>query len=86
MILQRKIDIGGQIASKCDIKAIARDFSQRLSGGDDYHEIAARQAADRAAADAIWQVEKARRAAMKPAEWALLKPAFQDPINDPKGD
>jgi hypothetical protein len=33
-----------------------------------------------------WQTEKARRAAMKPAEWALLKPALQDPINDPRGD
>jgi len=86
MILQRKPRARRQIASKCDIKAIPRDFSPRLSGVDDYHEIAARQAADRAAADAIWHVEKARRAAMKPAEWALLKPAFQDPINDPKGD
>jgi hypothetical protein len=86
MILQRKPRARRQIASKCDIKAIPRDFSQRLSGGDDYHEIAVRQAADRAAADATWMTEKARRAAMKPAEWALLKPAFQDPINDPKGD
>jgi hypothetical protein len=86
MILQRKTGIGRQIASKCDIKAIQRDFSPRLSGGDDYHEIAARQAADRAVAEATWMTEKARRAAMKPAEWALFKPAFQDPINDPKGD
>lgn len=86
MILQDKEGIGRQIASKCDIKAIQRDFSPRLSGGDDYHAIAARQAADRAAAHATWAVEKARQAAMKPAEWAALKPAFQDPINDPKGD
>jgi hypothetical protein len=86
MILQGKISIGGQIASKCDIKAFPCDFSPRLSGGDDYHEVAAKQAADRAAADASWRIEKARRAAMKPAEWALLKPALQDPINDPRGD
>jgi hypothetical protein len=86
MILQGKISIGGQIASKCDIKAFPCDFSPRLSGGDDYHEIAARQAADRAAADAICQIERARRAAMKPAELAVHLPVYADPINDPKGD
>jgi hypothetical protein len=86
MILQRKTSTGRQIASKCHIKAIPRDFSPRLSGGDDYRELAAMQAADRAAAEATWVAEKARRAAMKPAELTFHLPVLADPINDPKGD
>lgn len=86
MILQRKPRSRRQIASKCDIKPFPRDFSPRLSGGDDYHEIAAKQAEDRAAADATWKIEKSRRAAMKPAELAFHLPALADPINDPRGD
>lgn len=51
-----------------------------------YREHAARQASILQAGYDTWAVEKARQQAMKPAEWALLKPAFQDPINDQRGD
>lgn len=53
---------------------------------DDYHEIAGSQARRRGEEDADWLSRKAREAAMKPAERDMLKPAFQDPINDPRGD